>query len=107
MAGSLSQIVKRLTLALNSKGYKLTYNVKQFMGQEGEPHNYYSICQAVWDDDKRKYLNRELYSSTSMVRIVLFLRDLWYNEQGLELPTDQAKWNEIREQLKAKADKNG
>ena len=105
MAGNLAQIVKKLTLALNSNGYKLTYNVKQFMGQEGEPHNYYSICQAVWDEDKHKYLNQELYSSTSMVRIVLFLRDMWFTHNGWDLPADQEKWNELRKQMKEK--KNG
>jgi hypothetical protein len=105
MAGNLAQTVKKLILALSTKGYKLTYNVKQFMGVEGEPHNYYSICQAVWDDDKHKYLNQELYSSTSMVRIVLFLRDMWYEVNGQELPTDQEKWNDIRKQMREK--KNG
>ena len=102
MAGNLAQVVKKLTLALNTKGHKLTYSVKQFMGREGEPHNYYSICQAVWDEEKNKYVNQELYSSTSMVRIVLFLRDMWYKENDWELPTDQEKWNEIREQMKEK-----
>jgi hypothetical protein len=35
-----------------------------------------------------------------MVRITLFLRDMWFEENGWELPTDQEEWNAIREELK-------
>ena len=107
MATNLVQTSKKLVLALNSRGYKLTFNTKQFMGVEGEPHNYYSICKAVWDEDKHKYLNQEIYSSSSMIRIVLFLRDMWYKENGWELPTDQEKWNNIRRELNRKERENG
>lgn len=99
MAGNLSQVAKRLITALNSKGYKMTMSTKQFIGTEGQPHNYYTICNAEWNEDINKYLNKELYSTTSMVRIVLYLRDTWYLCNGWELPTDQDKWNTIREDI--------
>lgn len=102
MAANLSAVSKKLIKALNTQGYKLTFNTKQFIGNEGNPHNYYSICNGVWNEDKHKYLNKELYSSASMVRIVLFLRDMWYNENGWELPTDQTLWNKLRIELEAK-----
>ena len=102
MAANLRQTSKKLVLALNSRGYKLTFNMKQFMGTEGEPHNYYSICKAVWNEDTNRYYNQEIYSSSSMIRITLFLRDMWYKENGWELPTDQKKWNEIRRDLARK-----
>ena len=102
MAGNLAQTSKKLIQAINTRGHKLTFNIKQFMGSEGRPHNYYSICRAVWDEDKGKYFNQELYSTTSMVRIVLFLRDMWYKENGWDLPTDQEKWNGIRAGLQEK-----
>lgn len=100
MAANLMQTSKKLVQALNSRGYKLTLSTKQFIGREGQPHNMYSISKAIWDWDNRKYKHSELYSTTSLVRIVLFLRDMWYEENGWELPTDQEKWNEIRKELR-------
>jgi hypothetical protein len=100
MAANLMQTSKKLVQALNSRGYKLTLSTKQFIGREGQPHNMYSISNATWDDEKKRYKHNELYSTTSLVRIVLFLRDMWYEENGWELPADQEKWNGIRKELK-------
>ena len=100
MATNLMQTSKKLIQALNSRGHKLTLSVKQFMGKEGQPHNMYSINRAIWNEDKRRYSHEELYSTTSMVRLTLFLRDMWYEENGWELPNDQEQWNKIREGLK-------
>ena len=100
MAANLMQTSKKLVQALNSRGYHLTFSTKQFIGREGQPHNMYSISKATWDESKWRYRHDELYSTTSMVRVVLFLRDMWYEENGWELPTDQEKWNEIRKELK-------
>jgi hypothetical protein len=69
------------------------------MGREGAPHNMYSINNAWWNAEKGKYSHDELYSTTSMVRITLFLRDMWFKENGWELPTDQEAWNKVREEL--------
>lgn len=100
MATNLMQTSKKLIQALNSRGHKLTFSTKQFMGREGQPHNMYSISRAIWNEDKRRYSHEELYSTTSMVRVTLFLRDMWFEENGWELPTDQEEWNAIREELK-------
>lgn len=102
MAANLLATSKKLVKALNTRGYMITFSIKQFMGREGKPHNYYSINRAEWSEEKSKYLHNEIYSSTSMVRIVLFLRDMWYKENGWELPTDQELWNSIRVELEAK-----
>lgn len=99
MATNIAKTAKKLMSALNTKGYMLTFSTKQFMGTEGRPHNYYTINQAIWNPDKGKYYNQELYSTTSMIRIVLYLRDMWYKENGWELPTDQELWNKIRNEL--------
>ena len=100
MGANLMQTSKKLVQALNSRGYKLTFSTKQFIGKEGQPHNMYSISKATWDEDKRKYKHDELYSTTSMVRVVLFLRDMWYEENGWALPMDQEQWNRIREEIR-------
>lgn len=99
MATNLMQTSKKLIQALNSKGRKLTFSTKQFMGREGQPHNMYSISEAIWNEEKRRYTHSEVYSTTSMVRVTLFLRDEWYKVNGWELPTDQAIWNTAREEL--------
>lgn len=100
MAVNLKKTSQKLMAALNNvAGYNLTFGIKQFMGVEGRPINYYVISQAVYSEEKHKYLNNELYSTTSMVRVVLFLRDLWYIYNDWELPTDQPLWNEIREKI--------
>lgn len=99
MATNLAQTAKKLIQALNSRGYKLTFSTKQFIGKEGQPHNMHSISKALWNEEKRRYSHEEIYSATSMVRIVLFLRDMWFTENGWDLPTDQEQWNTIREEL--------
>ena len=93
---NLMPTAKKLLKALRTKDLRYTMSTKQFFGKEGEPHNYYTISKAEWDEEKCKYAHYEVYSTTSMVRIVLFLRDLWYKANDWELPTDQPLWNSIR-----------
>ena len=100
MATNLMQTSKKLIQALNSRGHKLTLSTKQFIGKEGQPHNMYSISKAIWNEEKRRYSHEEIYSTTSMVRVTLFLRDMWFTENGWELPTDQEAWNAVREELR-------
>ena len=96
----VNRSINKLVGALNQNGYMILYNKKQFMGVEGKPHNLYTISQAVWNPDKHKYGSKEIYKSTSTVRIVLFLRDAWFRFKGWELPTDNEMWNKIREEEK-------
>lgn len=98
----LNRAISKLTQALNMKGANVLYNKKQFMGKEGKPHNLFTISVAEWDADKHKYISREIYKTTSTARIALFLRDMWFEVNGWELPTDNEMWNQIRE-----ANKNG
>ena len=92
----LSKTCQKLVKALNVNGADILFNKKQFMGTEGLPHNLYSISKAYWDDSKGKYGSNEIYKSTSMIRIVLYLRDMLYLEQGRELPMDNEMWNALR-----------
>ena len=96
----INKSIYKLIEALNQKGYMLMYNKKQFMGKEGKPHNLYSVTQAVWNPERHKYGSKEIYKSTSTVRIVLFLRDAWFQYNGWDLPTDNEMWNQIRENEK-------
>jgi len=96
----INKSISRLIQALNTKGYDLLYNRKQFMGVEGMPHNLYVLSKAEWDSAKGRYNTVDIYKTTSTVRMVLFLRDMWYVENGQELPTDNEMWNNIRERIK-------
>lgn len=109
MATNLMKTSKKLIQALNNEGYKLTFSMKQFIGRDNLSHNYYSINRAEWNDERKRYNHYEVYSSASMVRIVLFLRDMWFKHNGWELPTDQELWNKIRSDLQEKEvlDTNG
>ena len=57
----------------------------------------YGTLAAVYDEETGKHKNVELFKSTSQIQIVLFLRDLWFEMSGQEIPTDNAQWNSIKE----------
>ncbi len=97
--GSLKNTSKTLMKALNTKGLIITYGSKEFMGREGIMHNYNTIYQSHWNPEKNRYDSVAIYSSPSLVRICLYLRDFWCIVNDEELPTDQEKWNKIRLEL--------
>lgn len=100
MAVNLNPVRKKLIQALNSKDRLITFGTRQFIGSRDKKLiNVYSINESVWDADKQKYMQEELYSSTSMIRIVLYLRDMWYRVNDWPLPTDNEIWNKMREQI--------
>lgn len=95
---SNTSLIKKLQKAINGKGAKLLYHTSQwYSDKEDRPITVYSIKQAIWDDEKNKFINKELFSSTSQIQIVLYLRDYWYLLTDQELPTNNLMWNEIRE----------
>ena len=100
MAVNLLVTSKKLVKALNSRGAKITITTKQFIGKDDKPHNFFSVNKSILNDETGRYKQVELFGTYSMVQLVLFLRDLWFELNGWELPTDQAKWNLIREKLK-------
>lgn len=95
---SNSTLIHKLQRALNSKGYKILYSTSQFYSDEQDrPVTLYLIKQAVYDEEKGKNVNVELFKSTSQIQVVLFLRDLWYEVNGLEVPYNNQTWNNIKE----------
>lgn len=100
---SNSVMIHKLQQAINSKGDKLLYNTSQFYSEDQQrPITQYCIRKAIWDTEKHKNRNVELFKSTSQIQIVLFLRDYWYRINGWELPTDNEKWNKMRESIESK-----
>ena len=108
MASSMMNASKKLMTALNTKhGYRLMFSYKQFPTKSGEIKTLFIINHAVWDERKAKMVTEEVYVSSSMVRIVLFLRDLWCLANGDPLPEDQPQWNAIRRDLMEKGQLHG
>lgn len=97
---SNSVMIHKLQQALNMRGLRIMYSTSQFYSEKQDrPVTIYHIKQAEWDDGRGKFVNQELFNSTSQIQIVLYLRDLWYIVNGKELPTDNETWNAIREKI--------
>ena len=102
---SNTTMIKKLRSAINLKGERLLYNTSEFFSEEQQRTvTIYTIKKQVWNPKLQKNKNIELFHSTSQIQIVLFLRDYWYQLNGMELPTDNEKWNKIREKIKESRD---
>lgn len=87
-------MIHKLQQALNMRGLRIMYSTSQFYSeQQNRPVTIYHIKQAVWDEEKGKFQNMELFKSTSQVQVVLYLRDLWYDINGKEVPQNNEVWN--------------
>lgn len=97
---SNSVMIKKLQQALNARGCKLLYSTSQFYSiQQDRPVTMYHLKQAVLDEESGKTKSTELFKTMSQIQMVLFLRDMWYDINGWEIPTD----NEVWEQKKAES----
>lgn len=91
---SNSVLIHKLQQALNAKGLRIMYSTSQFYSeQQDRPVTMYQVKQAVWDEEKQKYKNIKLFESTAQIQVLLYLRDLWYNVNGKEVPQNNEVWN--------------
>ncbi len=92
-------MIKKLRNAINLKGHKLVYSATEvFLENQTFPSRLYTIKKAEpQKNGKNKY--EELFHTFSQIQIVLFLRDYWYILNDMKLPTDNPKWNDIRETI--------
>ena len=106
MPHSNSEMIYKLQVALNSKGMRILCNRSQFFSeQQNRPVTVYKISQSIpQSDGKNKH--EELFSTTSQIQCVLFMRNLWYLIQHKPIPPTneikgaedfQRKWNEFEE----------
>ena len=90
--------IHKLQTALNGKGYNILYSTSQFYSvKQDRPITTYQVRQAIVDEETKKSKSVELFKSTSQLQILLFLRDLWYEVNGWEVPTDNEMWNKDKE----------
>lgn len=112
MPSSNSTMIRKLQIALNSKGMMILVPRSQFYSAEQKrPVTIYKVAQAYWNEDKGRYSHIELFSSASEIQCVLFMRNLWYIINGKEVPPTnrmkgaaefERKWNEFYEKWKVK-----
>ncbi len=96
---SNSTMIHKLQQAINGKGEKILYNTSQFYSaDQNRPVTIYHVKKAVYDEEKAKTVNVELFKSTSQIQIVLYLRDYWFELNGWEIPQDNNVWNNIKEE---------
>jgi len=91
-------MIHRLQNAINDKfGYRLIVNKNQFYSEDQHrPVTFYTLKKCVPDTETGRNSYKKLFETTSQIQIVLYLRDLWYELNGWELPTNNEQWNEIR-----------
>lgn len=98
MPASNSTMIHKLQSAINGKGGKIVINRTQFYSEDQDrPITIWVVKKAIWDDRKNRQIYVELFSSVSQIQIVLFLRDLWYEINGWEVPNDNETWNTAKQ----------
>lgn len=98
---SNSTNIHRLQQAINAHGGKILYSTSQFYStQQNRPVTVYHIKTAVYDEEKERNVNIELFKTTSQIQVVLFLRDMWFEMNGWEVPHDNEMWEKVKEDIK-------
>ena len=97
-------MIKKLKNAINSRGEKILYNTTEFYSeQQNRTITIHTIKKQLEPEPgEKKGQKIELFSSTSTIQIVLFLRDYWYEMNGWEVPKDNQVWNEAKAEYKEK-----
>ena len=98
MAKKYLPTIKKLQRAINFNfDQKILINKTQFYSDKTDNIvEMIVIKQAIWDDEKQKTVNLELFKSPSDVQIVLYLRDMWFRLNGWEIPTDNEYWEDVK-----------
>lgn len=106
MGAANSTMIRKLQQAINSKGDKILYHTKQFYSQKQDrPVTIYCVDRAYYDKTSGRTHSTEIFSSTSQIQIVLFLRDIWYEMNGKEPPQNNEIWNRAKEAYYRKHEK--
>ena len=89
-------VIKKLQNAINDTGKRhITINKTQYYNeQDNKIAEVIYVKEAVPDKKTGTVKYVEIFSSASDVSIVLFLRDVWYELCGREIPTDNPAWEE-------------
>lgn len=96
---SFARQAKKLQSAINQRtGAKLLINTQQWYSNDRQRVvTCYVIRQSVCNDND-KYTTIELFKTYSHIQMLLWLRDYWYTLNNWEVPTDNKKWEEMKQQ---------
>ena len=93
-------LLKRLQRAINARSeHKILVSKNEWYSDKRQSEIVsYVIRLAIEPEDKTKGRKKtvELFSTTSLIQAVLYLRDYWYSLIGEEIPTDNEYWNNIK-----------
>lgn len=94
MPASNRMMIRKLQDAINMHGGQILIDKAQFFSQEqNRAITIFKVCTPKNDGTKRKNV---LFDTPSQIQVVLFLRDYWYAMNGMEIPTDNEQWNEVK-----------
>ena len=97
-AGGQTRQIQTLQKALLAQGEMIIINTQEFYSVD--KHKFikkYHIKKQIQDpDDKNKSSMVELFSSCAQIQVLLFLRDLFYEKTGQEIPHDNPIWEEAK-----------
>lgn len=98
MPASNSVMIHKLQNAINQKfDDTILYNKQQWYSEKQKrPVTSYIIRKAVYDNERGKYVNLELFKTCSQIQVVLFLRDYWYELNGWDVPHDNEMWEKAK-----------
>lgn len=99
MPVSASQQIKRILRGLQTKGKLYFYNTRQFPSTNSETGEVRVITLHSISEPIGYKKQKTIYETANRNRLVLFLRDLWYLENGWELPDNNEEWVEIRKTI--------
>ena len=112
MAKKFGPTIKKLQNAINGTGkLHITINKQQFYVAQHQKIAEKFVVNSVVVNERGKSVYTEMFSSSSDIAITLFLRDVWYELNGWEIPTDNEYWEEMKQNYKRrqenkKRDKN-
>ncbi len=97
MASNIKTIRKLQTAINMTCDYKMLYQTTQFYSvHQNRPVTKYILKRAQYNPDSKRTESEEVFSSYSQLQIILYLRDYWCAVQGVEIPTDNEMWEEIK-----------
>lgn len=97
MPASNRTMIHRLQNAINGRGARILYEKAQFYSKDQKrPVSVYKLSQSLEDEVSGKAKKERLFESTSMIQLVLYLRDLWYYINGWEIPKDNETWETVK-----------
>ena len=95
MPKSNRTMIHNLQKAINQQGGRILYEKSQFFSDDqNRPITIYRISQSIPTNGKNK--REKLFETTSMIQIVLYLRDVWYTISNQEIPTDNEEWEAVK-----------